>query len=256
MASLFRHQAKAYAAFRPTYPASLLAAVNHFAGPSRGTELAVDVATGTGQVAAGLLSPVFSRVIAQDASEAQLQHAEQRPNIEYSAAPAEATGLPDNCADLVTCAQALHWFDRDAFYAEANRILKPGGVLAVFGYGLFTVPSNPAVDEALHWAYEDVLGPYWDDRRRLVEAKYQGLEPAEGVFSAVLRRDDLTIDMDSTPEAVVGYVSSWSAYSTYREQRPDEDDPLPVFSERLRTAVGDGATVRLSWPLFAILARK
>lgn len=50
--------------------------------------------------------------------------------VTYICAPAHETGLPDSCADLVTVAQGIHWFDLDKFYKEARRILKPGGLLA------------------------------------------------------------------------------------------------------------------------------
>lgn len=44
-------------------------------------------------------------------------------------------------------AQAVHWFDLDKFYAEADRILKPNGVLALLGYGLPKLYSHPEVNE-------------------------------------------------------------------------------------------------------------
>ena len=81
--------------------------------------LAWDVATGSGQAAVELAAR-FDRVVATDASAAQLASAEARPNVTYLHEPAERSSLDDASADLVTVAQALHWFDHRAFFAEAG----------------------------------------------------------------------------------------------------------------------------------------
>lgn len=51
-------------------------------------------------------------------------------------------------------------------------MLRPGGTLAVWGYGLSSFVGEPEASEALRALFEDVLGPYWDPKRALVEAKY------------------------------------------------------------------------------------
>lgn len=113
-AALFGAQAALYAAHRPSYPPELYEAVLRFAGladaPSR-RRLAVDVATGSGQVAAALAGACgFECVLACDSSEGQLAHAERRPNIEYFHSPAERLDRAGSgTVDLVTAAQALHW---------------------------------------------------------------------------------------------------------------------------------------------------
>ena len=137
---LFKNH-KAYSAFRPTYPADLYEHIYRFADLQR-YDLAVDIATGSGQAATVLakrfqkvlrrisidrltklctdaqLAPSneavlrlsSAQVIAQDQSENQLQGAvRDQHNIEYQHAKAEETGLPNACADLVTTAQAMHW---------------------------------------------------------------------------------------------------------------------------------------------------
>jgi ubiquinone/menaquinone biosynthesis C-methylase UbiE len=70
--------------------------------------LALDVATGSGQVAVAL-SELFAAVVGCDSSEGQLSHAVRRPNIRYVLAPAEELPADPGSVDLVTCAQALHW---------------------------------------------------------------------------------------------------------------------------------------------------
>jgi ubiquinone/menaquinone biosynthesis C-methylase UbiE len=93
--------------------------------------MAWDCAAGSGQATADLARR-FDRVIATDASSEQISAAKPISNVEYRVATAEQSGLSDNCADLVTVAQALHWFDLPKFYAEARRVLPvrwgPGGL--------------------------------------------------------------------------------------------------------------------------------
>ena len=123
--------AKAYASHRPVYPDELFNTVLEFLGDARA--LAVDVGCGSGQVTCALAAR-FDRVVGIDESDSQLASAPSRPNIEYRCGSAEATGLPAGCSDLVTVAAALHWFDLRGFYAEARRLLRPGGALAAWSY--------------------------------------------------------------------------------------------------------------------------
>ena len=107
--TLFSQQAALYAQHRPDYPPALYDAVLSFAAPNR-RQLALDVATGTGQVAAELAQH-FERVLAVDSAQAQLDHAARRPNIAYQLAPAERLeGVQSGSMDLLTVAQAFHWW--------------------------------------------------------------------------------------------------------------------------------------------------
>ena len=129
----FSTRSDAYARYRPSYPDALF---DFLAEAAPGRALAWDVATGSGQAALALALR-FERVIATEASRAQLESAAPHPRVEYRNEAAERASLEDESADLVNVAQALHWFDRPAFFAEAARVLRPGGLLAAVSYGVF-----------------------------------------------------------------------------------------------------------------------
>ena len=155
----FSAGASDYAAFRPRYPDALF---EWLAATSPGRALAWDCATGNGQAATGL-SRHFDRVVATDASDAQVREAEARPNVVYRQALADESGLEDAAADLVTVAQALHWLPLEAFYAEVRRVLRPGGLLVAWGYALPSVA--PDVDPLVRTLHGEVVGPYWPPGR-------------------------------------------------------------------------------------------
>jgi ubiquinone/menaquinone biosynthesis C-methylase UbiE len=134
----FSDRAALYAAYRPLYPESLFEFV---AGLTHRHRVALDCGTGNGQAAVGLV-PHFDRVIAIDPSAEQLRNATRHERIEYRVASADSSGLPARSVDLVTAAQALHWFDAKAFFAEAKRVLVKDGAIAVWGYG------DPILDTA------------------------------------------------------------------------------------------------------------
>jgi len=123
----FSSHAAGYAAYRPTYPPEL---VTFLADTSPATSIAIDCGCGTGQLSIPLAGR-FDRVVALDASAAQIASAPAHPRVEYRVAGADAIGEPDGSADLVTVAQAAHWFDLDRFYMEARRVLRRGGILAL-----------------------------------------------------------------------------------------------------------------------------
>ena len=205
----FSTRAAAYRHYRPGYPDALYA---FLAAQSPRRRLAWDCATGSGQVARGL-APRFSAVVATDASVSQLREAVWHPHIVYRAAPAEAAPFADRSVDLVTVAQALHWFDIDTFFAEVRRVLVPGGLLALWSYSLLSV--SPPVDELIGYLYRDVLGDYWPPERRLVESGYDELKlPFEPIavptfcMSAHWRLPQL-----------LGYLGTWSAVRAYRRAR-------------------------------------
>lgn len=246
----FSKQAADYAKYRPTYPDALF---DWLAAEAPSRALALDVATGNGQAALALaVAARFERVVATEPSEAQLAAAPAHPGVVYRQEPAERCSLEDASADLVTVAQALHWFDVPAFLAEAARVLRPGGLLAVWCYTRFA--SEPALDAILGRFYEDVVGPYWPPERRWLESGYAGLAlPASLARLVAVPR--FAMEARWTLDELLGYLATWSATQRYRDARAE--DPLAPLRRELEGAFTAPATPRaFRWPLELLAARR
>lgn len=232
-----------YARYRPRYPGALIA---WLAAAAPGRAHAVDVATGNGQAATALAGH-FDRVSAFDASAAQIAGAEPAAGVRYAVAPAEALPLPDASADCLTVAQALHWFDLPRFYAEARRVLRPGGLLAVWTYNRLTL--DPAVDAVIEHLYSGLLGPDWPAERQLVESGYRELPfPCQEVPVPAM-----AMTADWTVNDLLGYLGTWSATRRYRTRTGQ--DPLALVDAELRTAFGQGRRT-VHWPLAVRAGRR
>lgn len=239
----FSGQAGAYEKYRPRYPRDLFA---WLATNSPGRDLAVDVATGNGQAAIAL-AEFFDSIVATDASAAQLGEAQAKPRVRYRCEPAERISLPDSSADLVVSAQAAHWFDWAAFAVEALRVLRPGGLLAIWCYGRFVV--QPEIDRLVEDFSRDVVGPHWPRERRHVEDGYRDL-PLPFPACAV-PQFEMQADWDG--ESVLGYLGTWSA--TQRCRKWSGRDPLALLQPRLTSAWGAGTRI-LRWPLVVKAAHR
>jgi SAM-dependent methyltransferase len=238
-ADYFAPAAAAYASYRPRYPQSLFAWLR---SEAPGHRRAWDCATGSGQAAMGLVAQ-FDEVVATDPSVAQLAHAERSERIHYAATTAERSAIASRCVDVITVAQALHWFDRSAFYAEARRVLSPGGLLAVWSYALGSL-GEPALDEALRRFYSETVGPYWPAERAIIDA---GFERLEFPFRE-LHQPGFAMEAAWSVEHFAGYLSTWSAVQ--RARKATGRDPLPEFMEIVRSLWGSSARTRvIRWPL-------
>jgi SAM-dependent methyltransferase len=236
-ASLFASVAREYASFRPGYPPELFA---WLARACAARDAVWDCGCGSGQASIALAGH-FTRVHATDVAAEQIGAARPHPGVHYAVAPAERSGLDDGSVDLVTVAQALHWFEVDAFYAEARRVARPAALLAVWSYPR---PEfiDPALDRVFLDFYSGVVGPYWPAERRHVESNYSTLPfPFEEI-----PHPPFGLDLLWSLEQVVGYVGSWSATARYREALGR--DPVPLLRESLSVAwpdPGGGAALRM-----------
>ena len=234
----FSTQAAAYARFRPSYPPELY---EFLAGLAPAHALAWDCGTGNGQAALGLAA-YFRQVIASDASDEQVAEALPHARVTYYVAAAEDPPPAVQGADLVTVAQALHWFDHARFYAQLRRVLRPGGVFAAWGYGLMQI--TPAVDVVVQDYYARIVGPYWPADRRHVENAYRSLPfpPGEIAVPAFSMRADWSLD------ALLGYLDTWSATRRYLKKHGRH--PLDEVRTALLQAWDDASTRTVVWPLF------
>ena len=235
----FSGASAAYAAFRPRYPDALF---DFLAQAAAAHDEAWDAGTGSGQAAVGLARH-FKHVTATDASGSQIEHATPDPRVSYRVGPAESCDLADQSVDLVTAAQALHWFDRARFWAEARRVLWPGGgVIAAWTYVM--VEIAPRIDEIVRRFYRDVVGPYWPPERRITEERYRTIEFPFAEFAA----PNFVIEQSVTLDEVAGYVRTWSA--TRRFVKQHNQDPVDDLVSELSRVWGASQQSRLArWPV-------
>jgi ubiquinone/menaquinone biosynthesis C-methylase UbiE len=242
----FSGVANRYADFRPHYPAALFDYLATLVPPN---SLVWDCAAGSGQATLDLAQR-FDRVVATDASREQIASAMPHPKVEYRVTPAERSGLPDKSVGLITVAQALHWFDLERFYAEARRVLSPGGVLAAWAYGINVVEGDP-VNQLVQDFYSNIVGPYWPPERKLVEDGYRTIPfPFAEITPPAFR-----MEARWTLEQLLGYFSTWSA--TNRFMKATGQNPLGSLSDELSRAWGDPNLPRpIVWPLSLRIGRK
>jgi SAM-dependent methyltransferase len=240
----FSKLAGGYSRFRPGYPDALF---EYLASQCARHELAWDAGTGNGQAAVGLARH-FRRVIATDASAEQLAHAERNPRIEYRLAQESPPDLSAQSVDLVSAAQAAHWFDLETFYAEARRVLRPDGVIAVWTYVL--PRTTPEIDQILDRYYRDIVGPYWPPERRHVDSGYDDLP----FPFAELEAPPLAMNEQWDCARFLGYLGTWSATARFREAHGR--DPLELIAAELRIAWRDPERLRsVTWPLAMRIGR-
>jgi SAM-dependent methyltransferase len=233
-----------YANFRPRYPDALIDFVASIA-PSR--HLAWDAGAGSGQASVPLKAR-FRHVIATDISSEQIARARHHVLIDWHVAPAEDVPMIANeSVDLVTVAQALHWFDHPRFYAEVRRVAVPGGAIAAWTYAPAKMEGE--VGAILHrYMYEDV-GAYWPPERRFVENEYRDIPfPFDRIASPAL-----SLENDWAVDHVAGYLRSMSATARYVEQHGT--DPVVAVEGELREAWGSSTTRRIIWPLTILAGR-
>jgi SAM-dependent methyltransferase len=241
----FSAVAAEYAGARPDYPSALY---DWIAAIAPADCLLWEAGCGSGQATRGLAQR-FGRVHATDPSAAQVAQARGPANVTFAVEPGERCSLADASADAACVAQALHWFDRPAFFAECARVLKPGGVLVAWGYQDIVVPEAIAgPNDALQAA----IRPHWPSQRALVDVAYAGFE---WPFPAI-RAPGFELRAQWTLARLLGYFSSYSATQRYRDAHGG-DDPVAALMPAFADAWGDpGAVHEVRWPMFVHACRK
>ena len=241
---LFSKQSKEYAASRPTYPRPLFEFLVRLV---ERRNLAWDCATGNGQ-AASVLGEYFDKVIASDASIKQIENARAGPNVDFAVFPAEKAVLRDESVDLITVAQALHWFQLDDFYREAGRVARQGAIIAAWTYGHHSI--NPEVDKIAQVFYKDIVGPFWPPEVRYVENKYEDIP-----FPFLqIKAPNFTIELEWDMNSLISYFYSWSSTQKYIEK--NNSDPVERIYRDLKAAWGQEQFKRkVAWPVYLKVGR-
>ncbi len=234
----FSKQASAYAQFRPNYPAELIEYILGFVKEKR---LAWDCGTGNGQ-SARLLSHYFQQVFATDISSKQLANAYQADNIIYAEEPAEKTSLANESVNLVTVAQAIHWFNFEKFYAEVKRVARPGAIIAVWTYSLLQI--SPEIDTIIHEYHFKTLADFWDPERKYVDDGYAGIP----FPFTTIETKPFNIELYWSAEELNGYLHTWSALQKYMAVNPV--DPVPGIMDKIKQHWGNSGKRKICFPVY------
>ena len=184
--------------------------------------------------------------MATDASEQQIASADAHRKIEFRVAPAESSGIDAQSVDLITVAQALHWFDIKRFFDEACQVLKPGGVLAVWAYERCHV--SPECNEVLEKIFAEVES-YWPPERDIVEGHYHDVTMPMPEIAV----EAFEMQLEWTAAEMISYMRTWSA--TQRYIRANGSDPVAQFERELSQKWGDKKR-DMRWPLTLKVGQK
>ena len=241
----FSGHASCYRLYRPNYPPTLF---DYLASLVQQQEKAWDCGTGNGQAAINL-APYFNQVVATDPSAQQISNAVRKENISYSVQKAEQTSFASNSIDIVTVAQALHWFNITDFYDEAQRVLKPQGVTAIWGYRL--MKTTPEIDQIVREYCYRIVGDFWPPERKLLEAKYSSIP-----FPFLeLSPPEFFMEQTWSLNHLMGYLNTWSSTKYFIVQ--NKTNPLKLIEGDLKSVWGEPATPKLvRWPLHLKVGRK
>lgn len=241
----FDDKSDIYRNSRPTYNKALLEFVSSL---PKDRELAWDCATGNGQAAVGL-AHYFSKVIATDVSPSQIAHAISSDKVEYFVQEVETPTLLDASVDLISVAQALHWFDYDKYWPVVDRVLKTGGAFAAWGYDWFSISA--AIDKVIQVSVLDDIFSYWAPQNQILWGGYKTVNfPYQKIETP-----KLTLSMQWNLDQLFSYIHSWSATRRCMEQRGEQF--LVDARKCVANVWGDAHTLRsVVMPLHILAGRK
>jgi SAM-dependent methyltransferase len=239
MTEYFNVRSNDYKKYRPVYPTGLF---DFLADIAPANDLAWDCGCGTGQATAAL-SDYFDHVIGTDVTEGQIKNAIKKQNIIYKVNSEKNSELKNKSVDLVTCAQSLHWLTLNKFYKEVKRVLKPGGIIAVWTYNLFRVSKE--IDGLIDKFYFDIIYNYWPEQRKHVESKYTELDFPFSKRPA----PQFSMEADWSLDQLIGYLNTWTGVQNYIEF--EAFNPIEFIENELRAiwAKNKQTKKKIIWPL-------
>lgn len=231
-----------YQRFRPDYPNQLF---DWLAQQVPAHCRALDVGCGTGQ-ATRPLTTRFHTVIACDLLPRQLAALQAPANCYPITANSAALPFVAHSMDLITVAQALHWFSLPQFYREADRVLSVDGLLAVWTYGLCEIEGDCGA--LIRDFHDHTLSAWWAPNRKHVVDGYRHLT----LPWPLLPTPELWLRQTWHAEQMLGYLGTWSAVAAASNAG---HDMLAGFAPLLHAAWGNEAR-EVRWPLHLKVARK
>jgi len=233
----FSKQSDIYVKYRPLYPKELYSYLSSLT-PQHG--IAWDCGTGNEQAAIGL-TEFYDQITATDPSEQQIGNALKNKKIKYSVEKAENSSLQTNSIDVITIANALHWFDFKTFYQEVKRVLKANGIIAAWAYG--NPEISPEIDLIVNHFHDFILKGYWLAENRLVENEYKTIPfPFEEINSPTFYyKKHMTLN------ELIGLLNTWSA--TQRFIDTNGFNPTKQLNHELTRIWNDDSKKMFSWKL-------
>lgn len=214
----------AYSEFCPVYPRQVETTLTTYMRSERssGFNTALDVACSSGQSTFRLCNE-FENVIGLDISQTRIEQAEQKKkyqeveNVKFMVGDAHHLPIESSSMDLLTCANAWHWLNAEVFYAEAKRVLKPRGCIAVYGHGV-RVEDNQRIKNAFDTFHAELF--QYDC---FAEQNLHVLNNYASVSLPFLntQRIELEFSQKSSIDTLLCLFSSISMYNSYCQKYPE-----------------------------------
>ena len=187
--------------------------------------------------------------MATDSSEKQLLLATPRENINYQVSKAEQTVFAANSFDLISIAQAYHWFHFEDFKKEATRVAKPNAIIAAWCYNI-PASNNAIINTLITHFYTRIVGPYWDAERKYIDQSYRTI-PFD--FEE-LPAKEFSIEVTWNRDDLIGYFNSWSSVQHFI--KANQYNPVTEMATQLNAAWPSGENeLPFSFPIFLRIGR-
>lgn len=241
----FTHQSIASATNHPRYPEELF---DYLAGLSTTTHRAFAFDVRNDQ-AAHCLASRFDEVIAADPNHSKRSKTYSTGCLHYLCSAAGEIPLTEKSIDLITVSQAWHWLEANILEQEARRVLRPGGLLAVWGFNLLRV--DEPISALVNRFYFHELKDYWPDNRKSHVQPYAEFP----IHLTPLPTPVFAMHQSWTATQLLEYVLSWATtqklISAGKQAVYDN-----FFQDVMEKLGGDDKLLSISWPLNLKVARK